>query len=90
MESFWTECLDLANSLDKVTNAATVLHMKIHMAFIHIQHILLLHQGHTIDEAGVDQTSHHEWGSMASLPWLEALWNSPRNPVRALVMEDLR
>ncbi len=84
VESFWTEHLDLANGLDKVTNTATVLHMKIHMVFTHIQHILLLHQGHTIDEAEVDQTSHHEWSSMASLPQLEALWNSPRNPVRVL------
>src|SRR5258708_28139257 len=44
-ESFWTECLDLANGPDKVTNAAIVLCMKIHMAFMCIQHILLLHQG---------------------------------------------
>ncbi len=72
-ESFWTEHLDLANGPDKVTNAATALHTKIHMAFMHIQHILLLHQGHTIDEAEVDQTSHHEWGSMASSLQLEAL-----------------
>ncbi len=35
--------------------------------------INLLHQGHTIDEAEVDQTSHHEWGSMASSLQLEAL-----------------
>src|SRR5258708_21215019 len=83
-ESFCTYCLDLANGPDKVTNAATVLCTKIHMVFTHIQHILLLHQGHTIDEAEVDQTSHHEWGSMASSPQLEALWNSPRNPVRVL------
>ena len=77
MESFWTEHLDLANGPDKVTNTAAALCTKIHMAFVCIQCILLLHQGHTIDEAEVDQTSHHEWGSMASSPWLEALWNSP-------------
>ena len=89
-ESFWTERLDLANNPDKVTNAAAALHTKVHMAFARIQRVLLLHQGHTIDEAEVDQTSHHEWGSMASSPRLEALWNSPRNPVGALVMEDSR
>ncbi len=75
--SFWADHLDLANSLDKVTNATAALCMKIHMAFTCIQHILLLHQGHTIDKAEVDQTSHHEWGSMASSLRLEALWNSP-------------
>src|SRR5260370_9554475 len=63
--------------------------MKIQMAFQHIQ-CTLLHQGQAIDEAKVDLTSHRDWGSMTSSPHLEMLWNSPRNPVGEMIMEELR
>jgi len=64
--------------------------MKIQMAFQHTQHTLLLHQGQAINEAEVDLTSHRDWGSMTSSPCLEMLWNSPRNPVGEMIMEESR
>ena len=60
------------------------------MAFKHIHRTLLLHQGQAIDENEVDLTSHWDWGSMMSSPHLKTMWNSPRNPVGALVTEESR
>src|SRR6266850_212008 len=60
------------------------------MAFKHIHCTLLLHQGQAINENEVDLTSHQDWGSMTSSPLLETMWNSPRNPVGALVTEESR
>src|SRR6266478_5396237 len=60
------------------------------MAFKCIHHTLLLHQGQAIDENKVDLTSHQDWGSMTSSPCLKMMWNSPRNPVGALVTEESR
>src|SRR5260370_33027133 len=63
---------------------------KIQMAFQRIQHTLLLHQGQAIDDAEVDLTLHRDWGSMTSSPCLEMLWNSPRNPIGEMILEELR
>src|SRR5260370_41085360 len=60
------------------------------MAFKHIHRTLLLHQGQAINENKVDLTSHRDWGSMMSSPLLKTMWNSPRNPVGALVTEESR
>ena len=67
-----------------------MMHTKIQMAFQHIQHTLLLHQGQAVDEAEVDLTPHRDWGSMTSSPHLKTLWNSPRNPVGESITEESR
>ena len=64
--------------------------MRVQMAFQHIQHTLLLHWGQAINKDEVDLMSHQDWGSMTSSPHLETMWNSPRNPIGALVMEESR
>src|SRR5260370_9439560 len=74
---YWIQQIVQADELGKVLNATATMCMKIQMAFQHIQHTLLLHQGQAIDEAEVDLMSHIEWGSMTSSPCLEILWNSP-------------
>ena len=79
-----------ADEPGKVLNAMAAMHMKIQMAFQHIQCTLLLHQGQAVNEAKVDLTSHRDWGSMTSSPCLKTLWNSPRNPVREMIMEESR
>ena len=66
------------------------MHTKIQMAFQHIQHTLLLHQGQAIDEVKVDLMLHRDWGSMTSSPCLEMLWNLPRNPIGEMITEESR
>src|SRR5260370_41175714 len=87
---YWILQIAQANELGKVLNATAAMCMKIQMAFQHIQHTLLLHQGQSVDEAHVDLTSHRVCGCMTSPPCLEPLWNSPRNPIGEMVMEELR
>src|SRR5260370_11283311 len=82
--------LELANELGKVFNMVAGLRTRVQMAFKHIHHTLLLHQGQAIDENEVDLTSHQDWGSMTSSPHLEMMWNSPRNPVGVLVKRESR
>src|SRR6266478_4684212 len=82
---YWIQQIVQADEPGKVLNATAAMHMKIQMAFQHIQHTLLLHQGQAVDEAKVDLTSHRDWGSMTSSPRLEMLWNSPRNPVGEMI-----
>ena len=87
---YWIHQIAQADEPGKVLNATAMMHMKIQMAFQHIHHTLLLHQGQAVDEAKVDLTSHRDWGSMTSSPCLEMLWNLPRNPVGEMIMEELR
>src|SRR6266478_5628090 len=87
---YWILWIAQANEPGKVLNAMAAMHMKIQMAFQHIQRTLLLHQGQAVDEAEVDLTSHRDWGSMTSSPCLETLWNSPRNPVGEMITEESR
>src|SRR5260370_3710222 len=87
---YWIQRLELANEPGKVFNMVAGLHTQVQMAFKHIHCTLLLHQGQAIDENEVDVTSRWDWGSMTSSPRLETMWNSPRNPVGALVTEELR
>src|SRR5260370_37187889 len=87
---YWIQRLELANKLGKVFNMAAGLHTQVQMAFKCIHRTLLLHQGQAIDKNEVDLTSHQDWGSMTSSPLLEMMWNSPRNPVGALVTEESR
>src|SRR6266850_1964000 len=87
---YWILQIAQANEPGKVLNATAVMHTKIQMAFQRIQHTLLLHQGQAVDEAEVDLTSHRDWGSMTSSPCLETLWNSPRNLVGEMIMEESR
>src|SRR5260370_2833807 len=87
---YWIQRLELANELGKVFNAVAGLCTRVQMVFKHIHHTLLLHQGQAIDKNEVDLTLHWDWGSMMSSPLLEMMWNSPRNPVGALVTEESR
>ena len=87
---YWIHQIAQADELGKVLNATAAMCTKIQMAFQHIQHTLLLHQGQAVDEAKVDLTSHRDWGSMTSSPRLETLWNSPRNLVGEMIMEESR
>src|SRR5260370_14007833 len=87
---YWIHQIAQADELGKVLNTTAMMCMKIQMAFQHIQHTLLLHQGQAVDEAEVDLTSHRDWGSMTSSPCLEMLWNSPRNPVGEMITEESR
>src|SRR5260370_3927578 len=87
---YWIHRIAQADELGKVLNATAAMHTKIQMACQHIQHTILLHQGQAVDEAEVDLMSHRDWGSMTSSPCLETLWNSPRNPVGEMIMEELR
>src|SRR5260370_30066886 len=89
-DQYWIQRLELTNELGKVFNAAAGLRTRVQMAFKHIHRTLLLHQGPAIDKNEVDLTSHRDWGSMMSSPLLEMMWNSPRNPVGALVTEESR
>src|SRR6266850_1983956 len=87
---YWILQIAQADEPGKVLNAMAMMCMKIQMAFQHIQHTLLLHQGQAVDEAEVDLTSHRDWGSMTSSPCLKTLWNLPRNPVGEMIMEESR
>src|SRR6266478_5356155 len=87
---YWIHRIAQADELGKVLNTTAVMCTKIQMAFQCIQCTLLLHQGQAINEAEVDLMSHRDWGSMTSSPCLETLWNSPRNPVGEMIMEELR
>src|SRR6266478_6522698 len=87
---YWIQRIAQAEEPGKVLNATATMCMKIQMAFQHIQHTLLLHQGQAVDEAKVDLTSHRDWGSMTSSPRLETLWNLPRNLVGEMIMEESR
>ena len=89
-DQYWIQRLELANKLGKVFNVAAGLHTQVQMAFKHIHHTLLLHQGQAINEDEVDLMSHQDWGSMTSSPCLKTMWNSPRNPVGVLVTEESR
>src|SRR5260370_25189087 len=70
---YWIHQIVQADEPGKVLNTTDTMCLKIQMAFQHIQHTLLLHQGQAVDEAKVDLTSHRDWGSMASSPCLEML-----------------
>src|SRR6266850_4933820 len=87
---YWIQQMVQADELGKVLNATAMMCTKIQMAFQHIQRTLLLHQGQAADEAEVDLSSHRDWGSMTSSPCLKTLWNSPRNLVGEMIMEELR
>src|SRR5260370_4619437 len=54
---YWVLRIAQANEPGKVLNAMAAMHMKIQMAFQHIQCTLLLHQGQAVNEAKGDLTS---------------------------------
>src|SRR6266478_3681083 len=89
-DQYWIQRLELANEPGKVFNVVAGLCTRVQMAFKCIHHTLLLHQGQAINGNEVDLTSHWDWGSMTSSPCLKTMWNSPRNPVGALVTEESR
>ncbi len=53
-DHYWIQWLEHTNDPGKVSNAMAGMHMRVQMAFQHIQCTLLLHQGQAIDEDEVD------------------------------------